>query len=100
MRMCRLKAIPIVNKNQLQRDYSRDKFSTIYTKDLLVTASMDNKPVYMISNCYPSEPQISVKRRDGMEKKLVELPIPAIIEAYNHEMGGVDLCLHAFMPGV
>ena len=68
----------------MEKDLSRGQSSTVYTEDLLVT-------VFVISNCFPAEFHVTAKRWDRTERKKVDIPMPATIEAYNHGMGVVDL---------
>jgi hypothetical protein len=91
VRQNRLVAVPIPNKKKIEKSYERGQYTTIYTEDIVLAAWRDNKPVYVLSNCHPSDPPTAVKRWNKVEKKKVELPMPTSIACYNRDMGGVDL---------
>ena len=91
MRQNRLYAVPIPKKKEIETYYNRGESISIYSEDIVLSAWMDNKPVFVLSNCFPAEPFVTAKRWCRIEKKKVDLPMPATIEAYNQGMGGVDL---------
>ncbi|XP_048064107.1 piggyBac transposable element-derived protein 3-like [Megalobrama amblycephala] len=57
----------------------------------IIVRWFDNKAVNLISSFVGIEPVGNVKRWDRKSKTHIMVPRPAIVEAYNKFMGGVDL---------
>jgi len=52
----------------------------------------DNKPILMLSAVHEKDPKDECRRWCKKDKEYVAVKHPAIIQEYNSEMGGVDLC--------
>lgn len=51
----------------------------------------DSKSVQLLSTCVADEPMGTCERWSSKDKKIVQVPRPAIVALYNRHMGGVDL---------
>lgn len=60
-------------------------------ENIIIVRWFDNKAVNLLSSYVGIEPTGSVKRWDRKTKTHIMVPRPAIVEAYNKFMGGVDL---------
>ena len=84
--------MPIVKKKELEKKtVERGTSQAIFNEDQVLTAWKDNKAVYIASNKYPMEPFSTCSRFNRVERKTVQVPIPASIKRYNEGMGGVEL---------
>ena len=52
---------------------------------------MDNKAVYMLSNCLSAYPLQTIKRRKKGSKESDTVVCPLLVKSYNEYMGGVDI---------
>ncbi|XP_048859480.1 piggyBac transposable element-derived protein 3-like [Brienomyrus brachyistius] len=52
----------------------------------------DNRSVSLLSNYIGAHPVTKVDRWDGKQKKIIQVPCPAVVREYNKNMGGVDHC--------
>ena len=52
---------------------------------------MDNKAVYMLSNCLSAYPLQTIKRRKKGSKESDTVVFPLLVKSYNEYMGGVDI---------
>ena len=52
---------------------------------------MDNKAVYMFSNCLSAHPLQTIKRRKKGSKESDTVVCPLLVKSYNEYMGGVDI---------
>jgi hypothetical protein len=59
---------------------------------ILLVKWYDNKEVVVGTNHFSVEPTELVRRWDKVQRRYVDIPIPAVIKAYNRGMGGVDRC--------
>lgn len=59
---------------------------------ILLVKWFDNKEVIVGTNHYSAQPTSQVRRWDKTNKRYVHISIPAVIQAYNKGMGGVDHC--------
>ena len=92
VRQNRLNRVPIVKKKELEKKtVARGTFQTVFNKDQVLVAWKDNKAVYMGSNKYGVNPVSTCSRFNRVERKKVQVPVPAVVQRYNSGMGGVDL---------
>ena len=92
VRQNRLNRVPIVKKKELEKKtVARGTFQTVFKRDQVLVAWKDNKAVYMGSNKYGVDPVSTCSRFNRVERKTVQVPVPAVVQRYNSGMGGVDL---------
>lgn len=92
VRQNRLHKVPIATKKDiLKKDVPRGYQENIFNGDQILVCWKDNKPVYVASNKFTAKTSGTAGRFSRTERKKVQIPIPEMIEAYNHNMGGVDL---------
>ena len=63
----------------------------VFNEDQILTACKDNKAVYIVSNKYGMDPLVTCNRYSRVERKTIQILMPACIDQYNRGMGGVDL---------
>ena len=92
VRQNRLNRVPIVKKKELEKKtVARGTFQTVFNKDQVFVVWKDNKAVYMGSKKYGVDPVSTCSRFNRVERKTVQVPVPAVVQRYNSGMGGVDL---------
>jgi DNA excision repair protein ERCC-6 len=92
VRQNRLHRIPIMGKKEVEKKTVARGFSqTVYRNDQVLCVWKDNKPVYMASNKYSSDSNLTCKRFCREQKSSIQVPIPVMVTEYNSHMGGVDL---------
>jgi len=92
VRQNRLNGIPIKNKKELEhKTVARGTMDVVYRKDQVLVGWKDNKAVYMASNQHGATTTGTCRRFSRVERKHVQVPIPAMYREYNKGMGGVDL---------
>ena len=64
-------------------------------KPLLFVRWKDNGEITIGSNCIGVDPGGSVRRWSKTERKIVDIPAPAMVLQYNSSMGGTDVMDHA-----
>jgi hypothetical protein len=88
----RLHKVPIIGKKDLEKKtLPRGHTDVLFKKDQVLVGWKDNRGVYMASNKCSPDADNHCRRFCRAERKSVQVPIPALVEAYNHGMGGVDL---------
>lgn len=85
---------PVVKKLVDDKHLKRGEWEEKVRADdnLCILKWKDNKSVLMLSTCMGSEPLEVCKRWCKEDKKRIEVPQPAVVNAYNKNMGGIDLC--------
>ena len=92
VRQNRLNRVPIVKKKDLEKKtVERGTTQAIFNEDQVLAVWKDNKAVYIASNKYGMEPFSTCDRFNRIERKSIQVPVPACIKKYNAGMGGVDL---------
>ena len=87
----RMKAIPLPNRKDVEKQWDRGQYKVIYYKDIVAVVWKDNKGVCVLSNIHLVEPTHQVKRWCKQEHKYTHVTMPALIDDYNSNMGGVDM---------
>ena len=87
----RMKAIPLPNRKDVEKQWDRGQYEVIYHKDIVAVVWKDNKGVCVLSNIHEVEPPHQVKRWSKQEHKYTHVTMPALIDDYNSNMGGVDM---------
>ena len=87
----RMKAIPLPNRKDVEKQWDRGQYKVIYHKDIVAVVWKDNKGVCVLSNIHLVEPTHQVKRWCKQEHKYTHVTMPALIDDYNSNMGGVDM---------
>ncbi|XP_047115691.1 piggyBac transposable element-derived protein 3-like [Schistocerca piceifrons] len=59
---------------------------------LCVVKSKDNKCVTLLSSCTGSNPVGTCKRCSKKDGQKIDVPCPAVVQAYHQMIGGTDLC--------
>jgi hypothetical protein len=92
IRKNRVDKCPLKDEKQLKKEGrgSMDYYTS--AEGVLIVKWYDSKEVTVASNHYSAEPTVEVKRWDKKKKEYITLPCPALIQAYNKGMGGLDLC--------
>ncbi|XP_045477491.1 piggyBac transposable element-derived protein 3-like [Harmonia axyridis] len=85
------KDCPITSKLDMKKK-KRGSIESKISKDegVILVRWTDNAPVTMASTSYGIEPTSLVKRYSQSEKKIIQIPQPRLINAYNKYMGGTD----------
>ena len=91
VRQNRLNRVPIVKKKELEKTVGRGTFQTMFNKYQVLIAWKDNKAVYMGSNKYGVDPVSTCSHFNRVERKTVQVHVPAVVQRYNSGRGGVDL---------
>ena len=87
----RMKAIPLPNRKDVEKQWDRGQYTMVYHKDIVAVVWKDNKGVCLMSNIHEVEPPHQVKRWSKQEHKYTHVTMPALIDDYNCNMGGVDM---------
>ena len=95
VRQNQLHKIPLPDVKEVDRDYQRGQYETVYSGGVSITVWKDNKPVYMMSNMHAARPG---SRQEGQAERFskadggkINIAQPDSISHYNKTMGGVDL---------
>lgn len=92
VRQNRLFKIPLKSKKELEsKTVPRGSSDAVYRDDVVCVGWKDNKAVYMASNKYSADTDKTCRRYSRVERKEIQVPIPAMFREYNAKMGGVDL---------
>ena len=91
LRQNRILGIPLPNKKEAEKNFTRGQCLAVYTQDNTVVLWKDNRPVYMASNCDEVEPMATCSRFSKTDRAYIDIPQPNINTNYNKAMGGVDL---------
>ena len=92
VRQNRLNKVSIMTKKVMEKKtVDRGIHKAVFNEDQILTAWKDNKAVYIGSNKYGVEPLVTCNRYSRIERKQIQIPMPACIDRYNRGMGGVDL---------
>jgi hypothetical protein len=84
--------VPIKSKKELEhKAIPRGTTDILYRKDQVLVGWKDNKAVYMASNVHGAKMDRCCRRYNRVEKRDIQVPIPAMFQHYNARMGGVDL---------
>ena len=83
---------PLKSEKELSKD-GRGTHCNVYesTIGLCLVRWLDNKAVTLLSTYLGSTPSSKVKRYNWSLKKHVDVDRPAVVAAYNANMGGIDL---------
>ena len=83
----------ILENSKSLRKKDRGSFDHAYDKanDIAAVKWNDNSVVTLASNFQSTHPLLTAKRFSRSERKVVSIPQPNLIAAYNTNMGGVDL---------
>jgi hypothetical protein len=92
VRKDRMDKCPLKSEKELKAEGRGSMDFRLSSEGILVLKWFDNKEVTVASNHYSAEPITLVRRWDKKEKAYVNIPRPALIDAYNKGMGGVDAC--------
>ena len=87
----RMLAIPLPSRKVVEKRYERGEYVMLYHKDMVAVVWKDNKGVCLVSNIHEVEPTVQVKRWSRLEHKYTHVTMPALIDNYNSNMGGVDM---------
>ncbi len=63
----------------------------VFNEDQILKASKDNKTVYIGSNKYRIDPLVTCNHYSRVERRTIQILMPACMDQYNRGMGGVDL---------
>ena len=88
----RMDNVPLKAEKDLKMEGRGAMDFKLTEEGILLLRWFDNKEVNIGSNHYSANPTKQAQRWDKKEKKYVTVDVPAVIEAYNKGMGGVDLC--------
>ncbi|GBM59547.1 hypothetical protein AVEN_63062-1 [Araneus ventricosus] len=82
------------NKLRPEKDLNRGEWDEVVRSDekICIVKWKDNKSATLLSTCIGSEPVSTCRRWAKQEKKKIDVPQPAVINAYNASMEGIDLC--------
>ncbi len=88
----RLHKAPLKYEKELRKD-GRGAYSSVYesNNDLSLVRWLNNKAVTLLSTYLGPMPTSKVKRYYRSQKKHVDVDHPAVVGAYNANMGGIDL---------
>ena len=91
----RLVSTPILEPKTFAKKYERGQSVTYFTEDLSLTAWMDNRSVYILSNIDNGTTLGTCKGwvKDPITQRSRKkcFPVPQVVKTYNRYMGGVDL---------
>lgn len=92
MRAYRTEKCPLKQERELKKEGrgSMDFCRSADPEGVLLVKWYDNKDVIVASNSYSVAPITKVRRYDKTKKKYTFVNCPAVIQAYNKGMGGVD----------
>jgi len=92
VRANRLHKVPIIQKKEMEKKtVLRGHSQTLFRADQVVCAWKDNKAVYVASNKHGPAKTNNCTRFCREKRASIQVPIPAMVQAYNGGMGGVDL---------
>lgn len=90
VRSNRMEKCPLMSEKELKK-LGRGAMDYRLSDDgILIAKWYDNKEVTVATNCYSVEPTTLVKRWDKKKMEHIHIPCPAVIQAYNKGMFGVD----------
>lgn len=91
IRMNRMANCTMMNEREMKKHGRGSMDFRVNQDNNIIVRWFDNKAVNLISSFVGIEPVGNVKRWDRKSKTHIMVPRPAIVEAYNKFMGGVDL---------
>ncbi|KAJ4946271.1 hypothetical protein JOQ06_023939 [Pogonophryne albipinna] len=91
VRMNRVKDCNMMDEKELKKQGRGSMDFRVNQENIIIVRWFDSKAVNLLSSYVGIEPTGSVKRWDRKTKTHIMVPRPAIVEAYNKFMGGVDL---------
>lgn len=92
LRSDRVEKCPFKSEKELKKEGRGAMDSFVSEEGIMLVKWFDSKEVFVGSNHYSAQPPSTVRRWDKVQKKYVNVQIPAAIVAYNKGMGGVDRC--------
>ncbi len=83
---------PLMSEKELKKDGGRGTYDSVYESndDLCLVRWLGNKAVTLLSTYIGPTPTTKVKQYDRTIKKHVDVDRPAVVGAYNANMGGID----------
>ena len=86
----RCKNAPLLSKKDMEKS-GRGTYSQVSDGNHVLTKWYDNSVVSVLSNSIFTDTTCSASRYSRTDRKIVQVPMPKVIQCYNQSMGGVDL---------
>lgn len=91
-RMCRT-AVPsrkLFPKTLVKKKMEKGSSTMLYNGEVATLVWCDKRPIYFVATKYISHVCTTVQRYDAKEHKRMPVACPAVVKAYNENMGGAD----------
>ena len=90
IRADRCKNAPLPSKKDMEKS-GCGTYSQVSDGNHVLTKWYDNSVVSVLSNSIFTDTTCSASRYSQTDRKIVQVPMPKVIQCYNQSMGGVDL---------